>query len=50
MVNFGTATSAFAKQLRPQDRVLVVTFNDLVLLLTEATSDLTCGDLVGDQI
>jgi Ca-activated chloride channel family protein len=30
----------FAKQLRPQDRVLVVTFDRLVMLLTEATSDL----------
>ena len=29
----------FAKQLRPQDRVLVVTFSDEVLLLTEATND-----------
>src|SRR5207249_3425419 len=27
------------RQLRPQDRVLVVTFNDEVLLLTEATND-----------
>lgn len=34
------AAIAFAKQLRPQDRVLVVTFNDEVLLLTEATNDL----------
>jgi Ca-activated chloride channel homolog len=34
------AAIAFAKQLRPQDRVLVVTFNDLVMLLTEATGDL----------
>jgi VWFA-related protein len=34
------AAIAFAQQLRPQDRVLVVTFNDLVMLLTEATSDL----------
>jgi VWFA-related protein len=34
------AAIAFAKQLRPQDRVLVVTFNDLVMLLAEATSDL----------
>jgi Ca-activated chloride channel homolog len=33
------AAIAFAKQLRPQDRVLVVTFNDEVLLLTEATND-----------
>jgi VWFA-related protein len=30
----------FAKQLRPQDRVLVVTFNDEVLLLTEVTNDM----------
>ena len=29
----------FAKQLRPQDRVLVVTFNEEVYLLTEATND-----------
>jgi VWFA-related protein len=34
------AAITFAKQLRPQDRVLVVTFNDEVLLLTEATNDL----------
>jgi VWFA-related protein len=34
------AAIAFAKQLRPQDRVLVVTFNEKVLLLTEATNDL----------
>ena len=34
-----TAAIAFAKQLRPQDRVLVVTFNSEVLLLTEATND-----------
>ena len=34
------AAIAFAKQLRPQDRVLVVTFDEMVLLLTEATSDL----------
>jgi Ca-activated chloride channel homolog len=34
------AAIAFARQLRPQDRVLVVSFNDQVLLLTEATSDL----------
>ena len=33
------AAIAFAKQLRPQDRVLVATFNEEVLLLTEATSD-----------
>ena len=30
----------FAKQLRPQDRVLIVTFDTLVMLLTEATNDL----------
>ena len=29
----------FAKQLRPQDRVLVVTFDNLVMLLTEATNN-----------
>ncbi|HAF24248.1 MAG TPA: hypothetical protein DCK93_15305 [Blastocatellia bacterium] len=34
------AAIAFAAQLRPQDRVLVVSFNDQVLLLTEATNDL----------
>lgn len=34
------AAIAFAKQLRPQDRVLVVTFDRQVLLLTEATSSL----------
>ena len=34
------AAITFAKQLRPQDRVLVVTFSDEVLLLTEATNDL----------
>lgn len=33
------AAIAFAKQLRPQDRVLVVTFNDEIYLLTEATND-----------
>lgn len=33
------AAIAFAKQLRPQDKVLVVAFSDEVLLLTEATSD-----------
>jgi Ca-activated chloride channel family protein len=33
------AAIRFAGQLRPQDRVLVVTFNDEVLLLTEATND-----------
>lgn len=34
------AAIAFAKQLRPQDRVLVVTFDEMVMLLTEATNDL----------
>ena len=34
------AAIAFAKQLRPQDRVLVVTFDRQVLLLTEATNNL----------
>ena len=33
------AAIAFTKQLRPQDRVLVVAFSDEVLLLTEATND-----------
>ena len=34
------AALEFAKQLRPQDRVLVVTFNSEILLLTEPTNDL----------
>ena len=34
------AALEFAKQLRPQDRVLVVTFNSEVLLLTDPTNDL----------
>lgn len=33
------AAISFARQLQSQDRVLVVTFNDEVLLLTEATND-----------
>jgi VWFA-related protein len=33
------AAITFAKQLRPQDRVLVITFDERVMLLTEATSD-----------
>jgi VWFA-related protein len=33
------AAIAFAKQLRPQDRVLVVTFDRQILLLTEATNN-----------
>ena len=42
------AAVAFAKQLRPQDRVLVVAFSDEVLLLTEATSDLNVVSTVID--
>ncbi len=34
------AALEFAKQLRPQDRVLLVTFNSEVLLLTDPTNDL----------
>ena len=41
------AAIAFAKQLRPQDRVLVVTFDRQVLLLTEATNNL---DVVTETI
>lgn len=33
------AAIAFARQLRAQDRVLIVSFNDEVLLLTEVTND-----------
>ena len=33
------AAIEFAKRLRPQDRVLIVSFNDEVLLLTEVTND-----------
>jgi VWFA-related protein len=33
------AAITFVRQLQPQDRVLVVTFDDEVLLLTEATND-----------
>ncbi|HEY3038250.1 MAG TPA: VWA domain-containing protein [Pyrinomonadaceae bacterium] len=40
------AAIAFAKQLRPQDRVLIVSFNDQVLLLTEATNDLNVVNAV----
>lgn len=43
------AAIAFAKQLRPQDRVLVVSFNDQVLLLTEATNDLKVVSAVIQQ-
>jgi VWFA-related protein len=40
---------AFAKQLRPQDRVLIVSFNDEVLLLTEATNDLNLVETVIEE-
>lgn len=43
------AAIAFAKQLRPQDRVLVVSFNQEVLLLTEATNDLNTIETVIDE-
>ncbi len=43
------AAIAFASQLRPQDRVLVVSFNDEVLLLTEATNDLNVVTAVIQQ-
>jgi Ca-activated chloride channel homolog len=43
------AALAFAKQLRPQDRVLIVSFNDEVLLLTEATNDLSLVETVIDE-
>lgn len=43
------AAIAFAKQLRPQDRVLIVSFNDQVLLLTEVTNDLNVISSVIDQ-
>ena len=43
------AAIAFATQLRPQDRVLVVSFNDQVLLLTEATNDLNVVSTVIQQ-
>ena len=39
----------FAKQLRPQDRVLIVSFNDEVLLLTEVTSDLNIIETVIEE-
>lgn len=42
------AAVAFAKQLRPQDRVLVVAFSDEVLLLTEATNDFNVVSTVID--
>jgi VWFA-related protein len=43
------AAIEFAKQLRPQDRVLVITFNQEVLLLTEATNDLNTIETVIDE-
>jgi VWFA-related protein len=43
------AAIAFAKKLRPQDSVLVVTFNEQVLLLTEATNDLNVVTEVIEQ-
>jgi len=44
------AAIAFAKQLRPQDRMLVVTFNDEVLLLTpNATNDLDTVENLIDE-
>jgi VWFA-related protein len=43
------AAIAFAKQLRPQDRVLIVSFNDEVLLLTEATNDPNTVDTVIEE-
>jgi VWFA-related protein len=43
------AAIEFAKQLRPQDRVLVVSFNDEVLLLTEATNDQGLIETVIDE-
>jgi len=43
------AAIEFAKQLRPQDRVLIVSFNDEVLLLTEATNDQSLIETVIDE-
>ena len=43
------AAIAFAKQLRPQDRVLIVSFNNEVLLLTEATNDLNIIETVIEE-
>ncbi|MGZ8842549.1 MAG: VWA domain-containing protein [Pyrinomonadaceae bacterium] len=43
------AAIAFAKELRPQDRVLIVSFNDEVLLLTEATNDMNLIETVIDE-
>ncbi len=43
------AAIAFARQLRPQDRVLIVSFNEQVLLLTEVTNDLNIINTVIQQ-
>jgi VWFA-related protein len=43
------AAIAFAKQLRPQDRVLIVSFNDEVLLLTEVTNDMNVIETVIEE-
>lgn len=43
------AAIAFAKQLRTQDRVLIVSFNDEVLLLTEVTNDLNLIETVIEE-
>jgi VWFA-related protein len=43
------AAIEFAKRLRPQDRVLIVSFNDEVLLLTEVTNDLNTIEAVIQQ-
>jgi Ca-activated chloride channel homolog len=39
----------FAKQLRPQDRVLIVSFNDQVLLLSEVTNDMNLIETVIEE-
>jgi VWFA-related protein len=43
------AAIEFAQQLRPQDRVLIVSFNDEVLVLTEATNDQNLIEEVIDE-
>jgi VWFA-related protein len=43
------AAITFAKQLRPQDRVLIVSFNDQVLLLTEVTNDMNIIETVIEE-
>lgn len=40
MSDIKEAAIAFAKQLRPDDRVLIISFSHEVLLLTEATNDI----------